>query len=458
MQIKYRITLVYTFIVTVILLLLCSSIFFASLENRTDQFYNRLTRKGISIGELLLKHRMSGKIITEINMISPSSIVYKSISVLDSNFNSIYVYQDEGCDTLIFSKEIYNVALRQSVCRFSFEDKKAIAVSYTHNNKTYVIAVASYDAEIKEWIPKLKFILVVSFFISISIVIISGYAFSLRLVKSIRDLTNMINHISTNNLSMRLPFGSGKDELQQLAITTNSLLDRLQSSFETQRRFIDNASHELSTPMASISSSIDIALQKDRTSEQYKEILHSVYDDITRLSSLVKSLLEIAKISGSAKGLEILPVRMDELIMRLPSDLKKLNPKFEAKLNFGEIPDVEDELLVYGNEELIYSAIKNIAQNACKYSQNGIALVTITVETNQIVIIIKDNGPGINADEISRIFQPFYRSYDVNQTVGGFGLGLPLANQIIKLYNGSIQVNSELNKGTIFTISLPKSN
>lgn len=439
-------------------MLLCTSIFYASLENRTDQFYNRLTRKAISTGELLLKHRMSVDIITEINMTSPSSIVNKSISVLDSNFNPIFVYQDEGCDTLIFAKEIYNVALRQNVCRFSFEDKKAIAVSYTHNNKTYVIAVASYDAEIKEWIPKLKFILVVSFFISISIVIISGYAFSLRLVKSISDLTNKINHISTNNLTMRLPFGSGKDELQQLAITTNSLLDRLQASFETQRRFIDNASHELSTPMASISSSIDIALQKERTSEKYKEILHSVYDDITRLSSLIKSLLEIAKISGSAKGLEIFPVRIDELIMRLPSDLKKLNPKFEARIQFGEIPDLEDELLVYGNEELIYSAIKNIAQNACKYSQNGIALVTLTVEPNQIVIIIKDNGPGINADEITRIFQPFYRSYDVNQTVGGFGLGLPLANQIIKLYNGSIQVKSELNKGTIFTISLPKSN
>lgn len=439
-------------------MLLCTSIYFASLENRTDQFYNRLTRKAISTGDLFLKHEMSSELITEINLSSPSSIVNKSITVFNEEYKPILIYTDEGCDTLLFSYEIYKIVLRQNACRFKFEDKKALAIKYSHNNKNYIIGIASYDAEIKEWIPKLKFILIVSFIISISIVIISGYAFSLRLVKSISDLTNMINHISTNNLSMRLPFGSGKDELQQLAITTNSLLDRLQSSFETQRRFIDNASHELSTPMASISSSIDIALQKERTSEQYKEILNSVYDDITRLSSLVKSLLEIAKISGSAKGLEIFPVRIDELIMRLPSDLKKLNPKFEVRIQFGEIPENEDDLLVYGNEELIYSATKNIVHNACKYAPNGIAIVTLDIELEQVLITIKDNGPGINEEEINRIFQPFYRSSDVNHLVSGFGLGLPLANQIIKLYNGSIQVKSEINKGTVFTISLPKSN
>ena len=457
MQIRYRITLVYTLIVTVILLLLCTSVYFASIENRNQQFQNRLLRKSVNTGDLLFKHRMPPEIVTEINKTSPSALLSKSISVYDTSFREVFVYTDEGTDTIKIARIIFDLALRQKVYYLTAGKKDVVAIEYRHLGKPYVIVTGAYDGDTAEWLPKLRFVLITSFFICISIVIITGYIFSVRLVKSISLLTNRVNHISTQQLSQRLPAGSGKDELQQLAITINNLLDRLQASFDTQRRFIDNASHELSTPLASIRSQIEVALQRERSTENYQQVLHSISDDITRLGVLVKSLLEMAKLSGSVKGMDLFPVRVDELIMRLPAELKKLDARNEVKLNFGELPDSEDDLLVYGNEELLFSAVKNIAHNACKYSGDFTATVSLNVENDRIIIAIADRGPGIAPEEQQRIFQPFYRSADINNLVSGFGLGLPLAIQIVRLYNGEIQLQSYPGKGSIFTITLPVS-
>ncbi|RYZ54191.1 MAG: HAMP domain-containing histidine kinase [Sphingobacteriales bacterium] len=458
MQIRYRITLVYTIIVTVILLLLCTSVYFASSENRSQQFRTRVVRKGINTGDLLFKYGMPHQTVREINETAPSALLEKSIVIYDSAYRQVFAYADPNTEILHVGRIIFDLALTQKHYFLQAGDKDAAAIAYRHNGATYVIVSAAYDGETAEWLPTLRFVLAVAFFVSISIVIVTGYIFSLRLVRSISDLTNKVNHISSQELRHRLPVGNQKDELQQLAFTINNLLDRLQSSFDTQRRFIDNASHELSTPLASIGSQIDVALQRHRDESTYRNVLSSINDDINRLNLLIKSLLEMAKLSGSVKGLDLFPVRIDELIMRLPSDLKKVDSRNEVRMIFGELPEDEDELLTYGNEELIFSALRNIAHNACKYSGNFTATVTLNVENDKIVITIADQGPGIAPEEQQRIFQPFYRSADINNKISGFGLGLPLAYQIVKLYNGEIKLQSKLGEGSIFTIILPVNN
>jgi signal transduction histidine kinase len=398
---------------------------------------------------------MPAKLVRDINKTSPSALQNKSISIYDSNLNLLFNYTEDVLDSIRIDKEKLKIE-KGNVVHFIVSMERDIAImNYTANKQDYVIVVAAFDGDLIEWLPKLRFILIVCFIVSITIVVITGYAFSLRLVRSFSDLSNHINLISTHQFSTRLDSGTGKDELQKLAITINNLLERLQASFDTQRRFIDNASHELATPMASISSQIEVALQRERSMREYQNVLMSVYDDIMKLSSLVKSLLEIAKISGSAKGPDLFPVRLDELIMRLPSDLKKINPLNEVKIVIGELKDDDDELLVYGNEELIYVALKNLVHNACKYSNDKMALVSVHIEHNKILVSIADNGPGIPEEDQKHIFQPFFRNIELSQKVVGFGLGLPLTFQIIKLYNGTITLNSVIDEGSVFTIELP---
>jgi signal transduction histidine kinase len=245
-----------------------------------------------------------------------------------------------------------------------------------------------------------------------------------------------------------------KDEWHYLSETLNRLLNRLQDSFETQRRFVSNASHELSTPLTAISSQLEVSLQKNREAQQYRVVMESVYQDVRHLSKLTQTLLEFAQASGDPGGLNIMPVRMDEILMSLPAEMKKSNPEYLVVLSFNDMPAEEQKLIVFGNAELLFTAIKNIVSNACKYSDDHKAIIKLQAEGETITISIIDKGMGIPEPELKYIFQPFYR---VNTTAhqSGFGLGLSLANRIIKLHKGNITVSSSAGQGTEFVLILP---
>jgi signal transduction histidine kinase len=281
----------------------------------------------------------------------------------------------------------------------------------------------------------------------------SGYFFSKRLLQPIRKIADEVNIISAQSLTHRIKSGKGDDEWHYLTETLNDLLNRLQESFEIQRRFISSASHELSTPLTSISSQLEVSLQRNRAAEEYRQVMQSVYQDVRHLSKLTQTLLEFATVSGTAGGIEIKLIRIDEVLMRLPGEMTKIDKGYSVKLEFDQLPEDEDRLLVFGNAELLFTAIKNVVSNACKYSPNQLAKVKLSVDKTEIVVSVEDDGKGIPENELKNIFQPFYRTEDSRDKVG-FGVGLPLVNRIIKLHKGQIKVNSIVGKGTTFFIQL----
>lgn len=172
------------------------------------------------------------------------------------------------------------------------------------------------------------------------------------------------------------------------------------------------------------------------------------------MNKLTQTLLQFAKASGNTGGLEIDLVRIDEILLRIPGEMLKINSEYTVSLFFDELPAEDEALLVYGNEELLFLSIKNIVVNACKYSENKKAVIRLTVGSNELVIGIQDTGIGIPNTELQNIFQPFYRAHE-HQSYQGFGLGLPLAHRIIKLQKGQIEVQSIVDRGITFTIKLP---
>ncbi|HVK97066.1 MAG TPA: HAMP domain-containing sensor histidine kinase [Flavisolibacter sp.] len=313
---------------------------------------------------------------------------------------------------------------------------------------------AGEDVEGKANLQRLLKILVLSFLVGIIFVFFSGYVFSKKLLDPIRKIAADVAEISAQNLTRRINTGASKDEWYQLSNTLNELLNRLQESFELQRRFISNASHELSTPLTSISSQLEVSLQRQRDASEYRKVMESIYQDVQHMSKLTQTLLEFAKASGSAAGLEIDLLRIDEILLNLPAEMVKINPSYSVKLDFENLPEEEEKLLVFGNEPLLFTAIKNIVLNACKYTQDHMAEVSLKTGEQQLIITIEDKGSGIPKEEAGRIFQPFYRVQE-NRIEGGFGLGLSLADRIIKIHKGSIQVESEPGQGTKFIIQLP---
>lgn len=455
MQIKYRITLVYTLIVSVILLLLCGSVYFLASQTSLEHFQERLLNKAVSTVELLQIEDFNPEKIAKINQASPSSLARKSLTVYDYKYDETFSISDSNEMPILLKDDILEKTRRNKFLYFKEGNRDAVAIHYTDKMYDYIVAVAAFDDGRVEWLTKLSRILIIAFFCSIAIVLITGYMFSLTLVGSISALTDRVNHISLRDISMRLDTGDEKDELQKLAGTINLLLDRLQQSFETQRRFIANASHELSTPLTAITSQLDVALQRERTNEDYKRVMRSVKDDMRRLGLLVKSLLEIAKASGSSGGIELSVVRVDELLMGLPIEMKRISPLYDVQLVFDEFPDIESSFSVYGNEALLYSTYRNIVHNACKFSKDNKAVVHLKFTKEMIVVEITDKGPGISPEDKEHIFQPFFRGNKQDSRIHGTGLGLALAHTIINLHKGRIELDTELGKGSTFKIFLP---
>lgn len=455
MPVKLRITLLFCLIVFVILAMVCATVFYFSYTERIQNTRTRLTNRAITLARLLGQSQVfDQRLIRKIDSSTSLAWKDKTFQAYDYRNNKIYSYSDAPDDTLTIDNVILDDARVKGTIYFKIGNKEAVAYHYANPNTRIVAITAAHDEEGNEKIRQLKNILWFSFLSGILITFIGGYFFSSRLMRPVKEIADDINEISAHNLAGRISPGRVKDEWHYLSETLNRLLNRLQDSFETQRRFVSNASHELSTPLTAISSQLEVSLQKNREAQQYRVVMESVYQDVRHLSKLTQILLEFAQASGDPGGLNILPVRMDEILMGLPAEMKKTNPDYLVVLSFDDMPAEEQKLIVFGNAELLFTAIKNIVSNACKYSANHKAIIRLKAASTTITISVIDSGAGIPESELKYIFQPFYR-VDSTSTQSGFGLGLSLANRIIKLHKGTITVDSTPGQGTEFVITLP---
>jgi Signal transduction histidine kinase len=457
MPVKIRITLLFGLIVFVILVLVCGAVYYFSYTERIHAMRTRLTNRAITMARLMGQSNYFDRdLLRRIDSSTALSIKEKTFQAYDYLNNRIYSYYDAATDTLHVDTTILDDARVKGVIYFTDGKKDGVAYHYVDPNSRIVVVTSAYDEDGKKKIAELRNILWFSFLTGIIIAFAGGYFFSDRLLRPIKKIADDINEISAQNLARRIGAGKIRDEWHYLAETLNQLFNRLQESFEAQRRFVSNASHELSTPLTAISSQLEVSLQKDRNASQYRNVMESVYQDVRHLNKLTQTLLEFAQASGNPGGLEIQPVRIDEILMRLPAEMKKSNKEYGVTLDFDEMPPEEEKLIVNGNGELLFTAIKNIVINACKYSDDHKAHIHLKVKKGEISVIIEDKGVGIPASELKYIFQPFYRVNNTSKS-SGFGLGLSLANRIIKLHKGAINVASEPGSGTQFALTLPTS-
>jgi len=455
MSIRFKITFLFSAIVFFILGIVCVTIYYFSYTSREKFIHARLTNVAITTGRFLSRSEtFNPRLVQRIDSLTAIAFTSKTLQAYNSYHTKIYSFNDDDADTLSVNEKLLTKVRLEKKIYSKIGRKDVVYYHYTDEKADMVIVTAGYDIYGWQNLRELLFILSTSFFTGFIIAIIIGYVFSRRLLAPLSKIANEVKEISAYNLTRRIKTGSTHDEWFYLSDTFNQLLNRMQESFELQQRFISNASHELSTPLTSISSQLEIALQRERMADEYKKVMQSIYQDIQQMGKLTHILLELAKASGSKGGIEIRSIRMDEIILRLPSEIAKIDKAYYVLPEFNELPADEDRLLVLGNEELLFTAIKNIALNACKYSGNQQAIISLNADEKEITVSIRNTGTGIPAGEIENIFEPFYRMGE-NRTAGGFGLGLSLAKKIINLHRGEITVYSKPGEETIFTIHLP---
>lgn len=453
MSIKYKIVLLFALLTSLLLAVSGTIIYLFSVKARADFFNTRLRNRALTAAHIAAGITDSNyTVLKKLDTASVASLYNKGIIIQDTSGNPVYRYADSKADELYLPVNIAEQIRTDNEIYFNYNGRKAIAVYVTNSDRGFVSAVAAHDQDGEDYLASLEKIVLWSLAVAAALSVISGWFFAQRIVRPVKRIVNELNLITSNNLSQRVQAGNPHDELGRLADTCNLLLDRLQESFIMQRRFISNASHELSTPLTAASSQIEVALQKTRTAEEYHTVLSSVNDDIRGLQQLTKSLLDIAK-TGTSGGIELDNVRLDEVLLKVAADVQKLEDIYTVEIDFARFPDEEQYLTVFGNENLLYIAFRNIIENGCKYATDNKALVHATFLQATISVSVSSMGDIISEADIQNIFQPFFRTESARNRQG-FGLGLTLTKRILALHKAALTVKSDPQTGTVFTVEI----
>ena len=272
---------------------------------------------------------------------------------------------------------------------------------------------------------------------------ISGHA-----LKPLREFSNKIEEVQVQNLADSRIEESKIKELNQLSVSYNKMLERLQDAFEVQRQFTANAAHELRTPLSLMQVQLDLyhSTQHPGSDADTLQMIKMVTEQNDRLSKMVKTLLDMSELQTVGRDEQII---MDDLVEEVLEDLEPLAQEKNIKL-IGNCKDIT----MVGSDILIYRLVYNLVENAIKYNHSG-GQVTVTAykEQKHIYLSVADTGSGIPKELRERVFEPFFRvDKSRSRKLGGVGLGLALVHEIVRVHDGSITVKSNPSGGTILEV------
>lgn len=283
-------------------------------------------------------------------------------------------------------------------------------------------------------------------------VLLAAWAIAGHLLKPIREMATTAERIRAGNLDERIPTQAYHDELARLADTINDAFDRYASAVNRLKHFSADASHQLRTPLAIIRSSADIALQQERSVEEYQEALGSILEHTERLQRIIDQLLQLSRLNR-AESLPLETVQLDSLVKHWVEEISPLISEQEITLTYSAPPH---PVWIQGSPLLLEEAFTNLVLNASQYTPaNGHVRVTVRDgEAGWAIWSVEDSGPGIPVQDRERMLQRFQRGANAAKT--GSGLGLPIVQDIVHIHKGHVHIETSQDLGgTAVLISVP---
>lgn len=273
-----------------------------------------------------------------------------------------------------------------------------------------------------------------------------------RALRPLRQITEVIRRMTSANLHERISPSGAKDELDDLGHSFNGLLDRLEVSFEQQKQFTSDASHQLRTPLTAIRGQAEVALRRDRSAEEYRETLQKIQQKAEYLEEITESLLFLARADVDAAAPQIQSI-----------DLRSWLPEYlDARTNQDRTNDIVFECdvltpaVVISHPVLLGELISIILDNAIDYSDAGTPIrIRLSKEEDSFLIGIDDEGMGVDAADLQRVFAPFYRSSAaLKRNKSGVGLGLSIAHRVANSLGIKIEARQKMDQGSVFVLML----
>ena len=451
MLIRTKIILGFTILATGILIAISVSIFIFYSLGKDNLFYSRLKKKAISTAKVFAH-------ISEMDEIALHSLDQQREAVYDEGNKLIYSsgYQDDFFPTRSFLNEIRSEKEKLFSYTNSINKRKGgVGICYTSGGKKIIVIVTGLDKFGIERIDNLRKTLIICDILGLSIIVLSAFIFSKQALKPVKKMVEQVRSINGTQLNTRLDEGNRKDEIASLAIEFNKLLDRVEKTVESQTSFVSHASHELRTPLANILGILETSFSYDKDLVTVKENINTSINQLKKVISLTNGLLNLAKIENDQALLTLERVNLLELLLDCINSIKRNYHDQNIELSLKNSSEEPNDYIVNGNKHLLFIAITNVIDNACKYSDNSKVLVSLYSNNfNSIILSTSDSGYGINPKDLDNIFTPLYRGNNI-KNIPGFGIGLALVHKIIKFYNGDIQITSIIDRGTTITLVFP---
>ncbi len=325
-----------------------------------------------------------------------------------------------------------------------------VAVNEKTGGQTYTIQVAqdrSSDEQLERRFGVLLIVMLAGSILASAIIAIAVTKHGLR---PLAEMTRSLERIGPAHLNERVALAGWPRELQPLATTFDAMLARLEDSFKRLSQFSADLAHELRTPVANIMGEAQVALTRERTPSEYREVIESTIAECERLSGIVDNLLFVARVDAARESIERKLIDARAAVEKIATFYQTLAEDRNVAIHCS------GEGEIYVDPALFERALGNLMDNALRFTpEGGTIQISITVKAAHSEVTVSDNGYGITPEHLPRVFDRFYR-VDSSRSSDGAGLGLALVKSIVDLHGGSAKIESEVNRGTTATLTFPK--
>ncbi|HST21492.1 MAG TPA: HAMP domain-containing sensor histidine kinase [Blastocatellia bacterium] len=460
-SVRARLTLWYVFVFGSLLIgfsIIMYALLSRSLRERFDQSLSNATQA--TAAEFLNEANEfegnaeagAAETLQELRLPNTYTVIFTPNKLLASNF-------PKG-EPFILSQELLS-ALRDdgqvsfhTIAGFGKDGARMAVVHMKTFDQDFYSGVAEPLHSLDEQMETIRRIFYVGLPATLLVAGISGFLLAKKSFSPVIEMSEQAKRIGATNLEERLTVSNSRDELGRLAETFNELLSRLDRSFENMREFMADASHELRTPLSIIRGEADVALSQNRNATEYKETLAIIQDEARRLSFIVDDMLALARADAGQHPLKFEEFYLNDLV----EDACRAAQVLAVRKGVALRLDLNEDIAFCGDEVLLRRLIMNLLDNAIKYTPAGGSVsVRLVSEPEQVKFIVSDTGIGIPAESAPYIFERFYRADKARSRAdGGSGLGLAIARWVAEAHKGSIDLVSNPDHGSKFTVSLPR--
>ncbi len=392
------------------------------------------------------------------NQVKTLNLKNDYIHIINAKGQSIIVSENLKGEVESLLKKVIPLSFKQIIYqnfKIKSSEYRAISLPVNYNNQPYiVIQVATSLVPAIHVLNGLVLFMIISICSTLLVTSFLGVFFVKRILKPVRNITDIANSISHRDLHVRIERKHLDQEMKYLVDSLNTMLERLEKSFEHISEFSSHVAHELKTPLAIVRGEIELAMNEDRDPQEYKRVLQVSLEEINRLIKIIKDLLLLAKFDYKPDIFNFETLSINTFLGEIYEHSKILAAEKQIEVSYES---TANEAYIQGDKVHLRRLFLNLVHNAVKFTPTlGQISISVKVQSKFVVVSITDTGIGISDEDLKKIFTKFFRVHkDESHPEFGSGLGLSIAQSIAKAHHGDISVESELSKGSTFIVTLP---